>query len=180
MFAVLCLLSGCGSTKSLLHRGTELRERVLEAEGCSFTMTVHADFGDNTYSFSMACNADSQGNVTFSVTEPESISGISGVIDTAGGRLTFDDTALAFSLLADGELSPVSAPWLFLKTLRSGYLKTVSMEDELLRLTIDDSYESDAMQLDIWLDSADYPIHAETIWQGRRILSMEIEDFTIL
>lgn len=143
-------------------------------------MEVTADFGENTYTFCLVCEADKQGNVKFTVAEPESISGISGSIDGSGGKLTFDAAALAFSLLADGEVSPVSAPWLFLKTLRSGYMTAAGKEADMTRITIDDSYEADALQLDIWLDTSDVPVQAEVIWQGRRVLSMQIRNFVIV
>lgn len=157
-----------------------LRERLLSGQGCSFEMEITADFGENTYTFCLVCEADKQGNVKFTVSEPESISGISGTIDASGGKLTFDAAALAFSLLADGEVSPVSAPWLFLKTVRSGFMTAAAAEADMTRITIDDSYEADALQLDIWLDAYDTPVQAEVIWQGRRVLSMQIRNFVIV
>lgn len=38
-----------------------------------------------------------------------------------------------------------------MKTLRSGYITSAGMDGGRLRLTIDDSYEDDALHLDIWL-----------------------------
>ena len=78
------------------------------------------------------------------------------------------------------QLSPVSAPWVFLKTLRSGYLTAAGEDGELLRLTIDDSYEEDALRLDIWLDPNHQPNHADILYEGRRILSLQVENFQIL
>lgn len=143
-------------------------------------MDITADFGDSTYSFTLQCMADKQGNVRFSVIKPETISGITGVIDAEGGKLTFDEAALAFSLLADGEVSPVSAPWLFLKSIRSGYMTAAGTEGAYTRITVDDSYEDDALQLDVWLDTQGLPVQAEVIWQGRRVLSMRIRNFVIV
>ena len=54
------------------------------------------------------------------------------------------------------------------------------MEGDLLRLTIDDSYEEDALTLDIWLNGQDIPIRAEILYDGRRILTLEIENFQIM
>lgn len=163
-----------------MDKGLALRESLLASAGCSFEMDITADFGDSTYTFCLQCEADKQGNVKFSVLTPESINGISGVIDGTGGKLVFDDTALAFSLLADGEVSPVSAPWLFLKSIRSGYMKAAGTEGEYTRITVDDSYESDALQLDVWLDVSNVPVQAEVIWQGRRVLSMCLRNFVIV
>ena len=53
------------------------------------------------------------------------------------------------------------------------------MEGELLRLTIDDSYEDDAMTLDIWLSREDRPQRAEILYDGKRILSLDVKNFAI-
>lgn len=178
----LCLvviLSGCGSENKELDKGMALRSKVLSAESVSFDVQITADYGDKVHNFAMACQGDSLGNLTFSVTEPETIAGITGRIDQKGGNLTFDDTALYFDLMADDQLSPVSAPWILLKTLRSGYLTSACTEEEKTRLTIDDSYEDDALTLDIWLDGSDLPERSEILHRGRRILSLKITSFVL-
>ncbi|MBQ8834896.1 MAG: hypothetical protein IJ001_08240 [Oscillospiraceae bacterium] len=180
LLGILVLLTGCSPKNRELERGMELRSKLLKAEGCSFTADITADYGDKLYSFSMECTGDAQGNLTFTVTAPETIAGITGNVSDTGGNLTFDDTALYFELLADGQLSPVSGPWILLKTLRSGYITSASTEEDLLRLAVDDSYEDDALHLDIWVDGEDRPIRAEILYDGRRILTLDVKDFQIL
>ena len=180
LLCIVCMLSGCVNEESNLKRGIALREKLLGAQLCSFHATITADYGDKTYSFKMQCSADKEGNVSFTVLEPESISGICGVLSATGGKLTFNDTALAFPMLADGEVSPVSAPWLLIHTLRSGYLSSCAVDEGQIFLTINDSYEADALQLDIWLDDQDLPESAQIVWQGRRVLSLTVEDFAIV
>ena len=111
---------------------------------------------------------------------PETIEGITGRFKGKEGALTFDDTALAFPLLVDGQVTPVSGPWIFLKTLLGGYLTACGQEEEYLHLTIDDSYEEDALQLEVWLNGSDVPVQAEIVYDGRRILTMKIENFLIV
>lgn len=53
------------------------------------------------------------------------------------------------------------------------------MEEKLLHLDIDDSYEEDALHLDIWLDQTDAPVRGEINYDGRRIVTMEVSNFTI-
>lgn len=156
------------------------RSNLLSAEGCRFDASITADYGDELYAFSMECQVDASGNLTFSLTEPEALSGISGTVSDEGGRITFEDTALTFPLLTDDQLSPASAPWIFVKTLRSGYLTSACMEDGMLRLSMDDTYEEDALHLDIWMDENRMPVRGDILYDGRRILSVEVEDFTFL
>ena len=181
-FACLLLilfLTGCASAKNEIERGMALRSRLLSAEYCSFDVGITADYGDNLYTFTLSCEANSAGDLTFDVKSPASISGITGRIDAEGGKLTFDDTVLFFDMMADDQISPISAPWVFLKTLRSGYLTAAGMEENYLRLTIDDSYADDALQLDIWLGEGDVPVRCEILHDGRRILSLDVANFQI-
>lgn len=163
-----------------MERGLALRSTLLAAKGCSFEAEITADYGDSIHVFSVSCSADSQGNLTFTVTKPETIAGISGTVSESGGKLTFDETALQFPMLADDQVTPVTAPWLFLKTLRSGYITSVCNEDALLRLTINDSYEADALQVDIWVNENDQPIRSEILYDGRKILSLNVINFQTL
>lgn len=179
IIAVLCLLTllaGCAGAGNELDRAMALRAKML-AQGVAFDAEITADYGDKTYQFIMECQADSQGELTFTVKEPQSIAGITGKLSAAGGRLTFDDKALAFGLLADDQITPVSAPWILLRTLRSGYLTSCGLDGGVVRVAIDDSYEEDALHLDIWLDENDLPKRGEILWKGRRILSVNVKNF---
>lgn len=179
---ILCLmlLAGCGKTEDDLDLALQFRQRLLAGAGCKFACEITADYGDVIYQFSMDCQADKQGNLSFSVTSPESISGITGAITEAGGHLTFEGTALAFAPIADGQVTPVTAPWLFLKTLRSGYIASCAEVDGGTYLQIDDSYKDRALHLDIWFNENDMPVCGEILWEGRRVLSINVKDFTIL
>lgn len=171
------MLTGCFSAKSELDRAMALRTKLLSAKGCSFEAEVTADYGDMLYSFGALCRSGEKGALEFELTSPESIAGICGRIANAKGEITFDDVAVAFPLMADGLLSPASGPWIFLKTLRGGYITAAGSEGELLHLNINDSYRDDALELDIWLDGEDNPVRAEICSEGRRYLSMNIKDF---
>ncbi len=177
---LVCLLTGCSEKTSELERVLRVRSELLQASSCSFDAQITADYGDKVYSFSMNCQGDAQGEMTFTVTEPESISGVTGRITEQTGTLTFDGTALSFEHLTDEQITPVTAPWIFLKTLRSGCITSAGMEGELLRVSIDDSFEDDALHLDIWLDENDMPQAAEISYDGRSILSLQVKNFTMV
>lgn len=181
MFVVVLLgCSGCNGADINLNQALSLRESVLSGNSISFDVRVTADYGEKLYSFSMNCAADADGNTTFTVTEPDTISGISGIVSESGGKITFDDKVLVFELLADGQITPVSAPWLLVQTLRSGYISGCGRDGDGIHIQFDDSYEDDSLRLDLWTGENGLPKHAEILWQSRRIVSMEIENFIIL
>ena len=168
------LLIGC-SGKEHMDAALALRAAILQASTCSFQTVITADYGDMIYSFSMDCVADEKGNVTFTVTAPQTIAGITGVISTDGGKLTFDDVTLAIPMLTDDQITPVSAPWILMRTLRGGYISSCGKDG----LIIDDSYADDALRLHITLNDASLPDAAEVYWKTRKILTIEVENFTL-
>ncbi len=176
----VCMLAGCGMANEELDRAMELRAKLIAGHGCSFDAAITADYGDKLYNFAAQCEADREGNLTFTITEPETIAGITGDVSGSGGNLTFEDTALAFEHLADDQLAPVSAPWLFLKTLQSGNVTSCGTDGDLVRVSIDESYADDALRLDVWLGEGNLPVRAEILYRDRRILSLEIKSFNIL
>ena len=177
---VLFLFTGCKSKNGPLDNAMILRNRILESNGCSFRATVTADYGEKMYVFVMDCVSDKEGNLQFCVVSPETISGITGKISTEGGALTFDDKTLAFPTIADDQITPVTAPWVFIKTLRSGYMNCCTQDsDSCYELSIDDSYEEDALRLLISVEN-DLPVKGEIYWNGSRVLSVTVEQFTYL
>ena len=106
---VLVFLTGCSGGSKEMQRGLDLRSELLKASECRFSCEITADYSDKVYTFSMDCQCDSQGDLTFAVTAPETITGITGKVSDAGGKLTFDDTALQFDLMAEVPQRAVSA-----------------------------------------------------------------------
>lgn len=183
ILAVLLLMlffCGCNKASDVTRRGTELRQRLLEGKGCRFTSVINADFGELEYSFTLDCTAEEDGTLSFTVLKPESIADITGYINDQTGNLTFDEAVLAFPPLAEGEMSPVYAPWLFYKALSGGYIRAGGREETGYRLTIDDSYRGENLVLEVWLDEGGKPAAAEIVWQGRRLLSLQIVEFAYL
>ena len=175
----LVLMTGCTGKREELDRAMNLRASLLGCLGCSFDVTITADYGDAVHVFAMTCQSGGQGDLKFTVTHPASIAGITGEISSGEGKLTFNEEALYFPLLADGQITPVSGPWILMKTLLGGYLTAVGEEEELLHLTVYDSYEEDALQMEIWLNGEDHPVCAEIFYEGRRIVTMTVENFSI-
>lgn len=180
VFIVLFLLWGCGRTNSEMERAMALREKLLKSSGSTFNAVITADYGEKIYTFEMKCQIDGIGNLSFEVKQPQTISGITGTVSEEGGTLTFEDQVLAFEMLADGQITPVSAPWLVVHTLRSGYISACGKDDDGLHIQIDDSYAEDTLQVDVWTNETDLPVQAEILWEGRRIVTVSVKDFTIV
>ncbi len=172
------LLLGCSASDET-ERGLAVRTKIQSAQGCSFTAAITADYGETLYSFEMECRFDQQGNMSFCVTAPETVAGISGTVSAEGGRLVFDETVLAFSLMAEDQLSPVGAPWILMKSLRGGYLRSCWEEQGMLCMSLDESYADNALQTDLWLNGEACPTHGDILWEGRRILTLDITDFLL-
>lgn len=171
------ILTGCTPKNEALEQALKLRTKLLRTNTASFTTDIVADYGDKQQFFTLDCTADGEGTVSFRVVRPGSIEGIEGRIDGEDGRLTFGETALFFPLLADGQVTPVCAPWLFYKTLRSGYITSAGTSGDLTLVSIDDSYREDALHLDIWLNSSGIPVRSEILYRERKILSLDVKDF---
>lgn len=176
----LCLLCGCSAKNDQMDRPMDLRSKLLESNGCSFTTVITADYEDRIYTFTLDCTADSEGNLSFTVSDPQTLNGITGKFSEAGGALTFDDKVLAFPLLADGQLAPICTPWILLNTLRSGYISACGQEEENLRVYYDDSFENAVLHLEVLLNENDIPLYGEIFWRERRILSADIRNFVLL
>ena len=180
VFLLCVCLSGCGGKDEGLDPMLRLRQKLQSCDECAFTAAITADYGEDVYCFSMDCKGDSKGNVSFTVTAPETIRGITGILEAGSGKITFDDTVLAFEMMADGQLSPVSAPWVFYRSLIGGYLSACAKTGEGYLVSLNDSYEDDALELTVRTDWDGIPRSAEIYYRGKRFLSLNVENFTVL
>lgn len=173
------LLTGCSGTKEGQNDLLKLRE-IISGKDYAFLANIHADFGENTYDFKLDCHFDAAGSMTFSIVSPDTILGITGNISATGGELTFDDKAVAFYLLADGIISPVSAPWLAMKGIRSGFVSSWGEEEGGKVFTIEDILEGTNVTFRVLIGKDLQIKSAEIIWEDRCILSLTVEDFRYL
>lgn len=177
MGLALCLLFLCGCALEREDRAMSLRSKLLKAEKVNFSSHIIADYGDKLYEFTMDCTGLSSGDLDFTVSEPESISGISGHIRSGRGGLQFDSEVLAFPLIADDLMSPVGAPWVIYEALRSGYITAQGADGENYLLTISYPYGDENLTVDVHLDGDDIPTRGEILSDGRRYLTVEVKNF---
>lgn len=171
---LVLFFTGCGQGNT--PRGMSLRQRMNDSNGCAFTAEVRAYIGKEEYVFSMDCECGNSDTVTFTVTAPESLSGITGELSSGSGSLTFDGQALAFPMLAQGTMSPISSVWVLLHALRGGYLTDEGKEG----LTIDETNQGVPLRLSVTLDNEDMPTFTEIFQDGERILSLALTNFRFL
>ena len=174
LLLVFCL--GCSARDPAMEEALALRSRCLSGN-VSFEAEVRADYITNIECFTLDCTFDENGEMSFRVSEPDDIEGIRGTVAGTEGTVVFDDVVLGYPLLAEGRLSPLAAPWVLVKALREGCIIAVGREGEMLHLTIDDSYADNALTLDIWLEDGKVE-EAEIAWEGRRCVTMTVEDFS--
>lgn len=180
MLVLFVVLSGCENANKAMDRALSFRSSILQSNGCEFIATVTADYEDVVHTFKMLCSADGTGGIRFEVLAPESISGITGQLSAEGGKLLFDDNVLLFSLLADGRYSPLCAPWITLRAIRSGYIRGCGNSSDGIEMVLDDSYNDDALEVIVRLSDMLAPVSAEIYCKGNRILTMIIEEFKFL
>ena len=180
LLLVIFCFSGCGGKEAGgVEEAMAFRARLLASQGCTFTGNITADYGDRSCSFTVDCQTDKDGNLQFTVGAPETIAGISGRVEAQGGKLTFDDVALDFGILADGQVSPVTCPYFMVRAWREAYLSSAGQTEDGLRVTFSTSYDAAPMTAELWLKGG-VPVFGEMSYAGRRILSMEIQNFTYL
>ena len=177
---LLLSLSGCGRESEQLDRIVSLRNEINNASAYSFNANITLDYGDSSFNFSTKCKVDSNKNMELIITEPQSISGISAQISGESGKLVYDDVILAIELIADGEITPISSPWLFTHALSGGYISTCSSDSNGCIVSFDDSYNAVQFTVNVKFDEHGLPTFAEIIWDGKRIVSMTVSDFVLL
>ncbi len=173
----LVFLLGCSPSDPAMEAALDLRSRCLGAPQVSFRTEICADYITRIEAFSLECTQNGEGALTFRVLGPADIEGIRGTVSGTEGTVEFDDTVLAFPLMADGRLSPVSGPWVLMQAIRSGNILAAGQEGDTIRLTIDDSYGDNALTVDLWLEDGAV-CEAEIAWEGRRCLTMTVDDFS--
>ncbi len=179
LLVLAMLLGGCSlNGGSAMEEALAFRAKVLSAGGCSFLAEVTADYGEEVYTFSLSCDTDGDGNLSFTVTAPDSISGITGTVSGDTGNLTFDDKVLAFDPMAEGQISPAAAAHTAAQSWRTGYIATCGRENGQLVLSVETSFQEEPLAVDTWIDEEKgVPLFSEICYNGRKLLSVAFTDF---
>ena len=176
LLLVLFVLTGCaGHIPESGQRALDFRTALMQADQCRFTAKLTADYGERVYEFTVEClhNSDC---TQIMVREPESIADIRATVSSDGTKIAFDGAELDFGKLANGHVSPITAPWLIYHCWIGEYIAWSGSEGELERVTYLSGYEEEELTVDTWfLDGI--PIRSEVVYDGVRCLVLEFSDF---
>lgn len=163
-----------------MQSALDFRAAILSAGGCGFTADVTASYGETAAKFTLDCTYDVQSGVTLTVTKPETIAGIQATVSGEDAALSFEGTELALETLANGNLAPLSAPFIAARAWSEGYIDAAGQEDAYLRATYLDGYGAKTLTVDTWfLKQSGWPVRAEIAYDGETVLQMELTNFTI-
>lgn len=171
------MFSGCNGSQEIQGDFMTFRNSLSQKDQCTYICVVTANYEDYQSTFMLDCSADTEGSVSFAVRYPYSISGITGQINAEGGDIHFDDQILTFPLLADGLISPVSAPWIFFDSLKNGYVLTVGEYDEETYVTLENTFKEYTYRIEIVMNSDKIPVSAIVYWKDRDFMQIKIEQF---
>ena len=172
-----CLLcTCCGRENSQMRDALKFREKQLGAGSCSFTAEIEADFGEKLHAFTLDCRYE-DGAAQLTVTAPETLAGICAAVTDDSANLEFEGLALDYGTLANGNVAPLAAPWIWASAWERDYILSCGKDGEYLRVTILKGYNEEELTIDTWL-KGEIPVFAEISHDGRRVLSMTLQDFT--
>ncbi len=189
---LLMITTSCGgdTQEQYYQQALKARTQYLGLQQGTSLCHITADYGQRVYDFSLVLtlsrDQDQQLVSTLTLTAPEEIAGISVTAQGGSSQLRWEGMILETGDLNQEGLSPVSAIPLFLETLCSGYLESVTMTEKLTQenplLTLfcrdPDKIQGTGQEITLWLDSQTYALVGGEIFQdGVRVLSCEFQNF---
>lgn len=161
-----------------MQQALQLRTELLQAGGCRYAADVSVNYDDVRFDFSLDCVCGADGAARMTIRAPQTLAGIAAELSASSARVEFEDTAVAFGLMADGNLAPMQLPQLFVQALCADYISSAGREGDAVRVTYLHGYDDDELTVDVWLSGALLPEYAEVSYQGQMLAAMTITDFT--
>ena len=177
LFLSVLILVGCAGSVRPMDDVLLFRQQLSDGQGCRFRAEITADYGDRIYCFTLDCQTNVNGDMDFAVVLPDTIAGICGEINQTGGKITFNDKVLLFDPLSQGQMTPIIAPWLMLRAIYGGYIRSVADSEQWIEATIDDSLGTEDFQAVIAFGKDMQPVCCEIFSNHRRILTVRVTNF---
>lgn len=161
-----------------MQEALHFRTSLLQAQRCGFTAELTAQGETETYSCTLGCEADGQGQVTVTVIEPEEIAGVTAVVGREGTEVSYDGLRLSFGQLC-GTTTPVGAPGLLYAAWTGGYIAASGSEDGLTLTRYLLGTGSGERQVDTWFDTGGTPVACDVSENGVVVLSCRLRDWRL-
>ena len=160
-----------------MDRAIAFRGRLISGGGCSFRAQITADYGQEVQHFALECEADEDGQISFSVIEPSTVEGITGVVQGDEGTITYDGLQLVFPLMVYGQISPVSAPALLASSWVKEFILSAGMDGNIYRASYEKKINDKVILIDTYFEK-DIPISADLCYNGYTVMHMNITNFS--
>ena len=170
----LCLLCACGGKESEpIQAPMDFRRELLTRGGCAMELEARAESGNLVWELTLDCSLDPTGKGSVTVLAPESIAGVTALVDERGGSLRYGDLALGLGLLPGTELAPAAAPGKLVRAWAQAWIASAGEEDpgSMAR------YEDGRFTVSTWFDENRAPRRAELAVDGKLCFAAEIRKF---
>lgn len=162
-----------------MQNAMALRTALLE-RGCSFTAEISAHLDDGTAEFTLDCTCAPDGTASLCVTDPDSVAGITATVQPGARTASFNDVALDFGLLADGQLAPLAIPQLLYSCWTQEYLREAGKDGERISAVYLSGWGDRELTVEQWLEADGTPVHADLWFGTRNAAEVQIRDFAFL
>ena len=170
----LCLLCACGGKESEpIQAPMDFRRELLTRGGCAMELEARAESGNLVWELTLDCSLDPTGKGSVTVLAPESIAGVTALVDEAAGGLRYGDLALGLGLLPGTELAPAAAPGKLVRAWAQTWIASAGEEGpgSMAR------YEDGRFTVSTWFDENRVPLRAELAVDGKLCFTAEIRKF---
>jgi hypothetical protein len=162
-----------------------MRKPYQEMTSCSMSAQVTCGAGDeNALTFSIRCSYVPDGECTVELLAPETVKGVTAIVDGDTLRLTYkDDQCLNAGTLGSEEMSPAVCLPRMMDALRKGWLLEENREKwndvPCVRMALDQTGSKGGKIIStLWLRQNDgTPVHGEITVDKKIILQAEFTDF---
>lgn len=170
----LCLLCACGGKeREPIQAPMDFRRELLTQGGCAMELEARAESGNLVWELTLDCRLDPAGKGSVTVLAPESISGVTALVDDTAGSLRYGDMALGLGLLPGTELAPAAAPGKLARSWTQAWIASAGEEDAGVMAR----YEDGRFTVSTWFDENQIPIRAELAVDGKLCFTAEIRKF---
>lgn len=177
MMTLCLLLTACGTAENTLRDALAFRSMLQEEGGCSFRAAVVTEVEDRGYAFTLDGQYETGGPARLTVTEPETIAGVTAAVTDRDAALAFGGTALDFGKLDDALTTPLYAPLVFGRCWDSAYIDCAGADGADYRVTYRLGYDEAELILETWF-SGGVPVRCELYRGSGLLLSARVEGFT--